>query len=256
MTFLGFPAGHGRDAAAVLRSSLRFPERLYCFDPAATLRRAGVLLLLIAAALYVLPTSVYVAAVALSVSVCGSLALSRIDRRRFSCTVLRLEGCRLLDVGDHHDCVQGVLLVDGGSVAGLRSRMRLVTARRVAHGMRRLPLVLGRPGSIVRWQDGDADVPLEEHDEIHGAVGVVSCGRGVDLEVIYGSRAGERSRVLATRFASSEGAIQSWDPELLASPSFFGEVLGMVPGQALGRVRGRVRSRSGAVKGAQAPTEK
>lgn len=253
--FLGFPTGPVRRTSDVLRSSLRFPAKLHCFDPAATLRRAGFLLLLIAAALYILPTSVYVAAVALSVSVCGSLVLSRADRRRFSCTVLRLEGCRLLDVGDHHDGIQGVLLVDGGSVAGLRSRMRLVTARKVSHGMRRIPLVLGRPGSVVRWQDGDVDVPLEEHDEIHGAVGVVSCGRGVDLEVIYGSRSGERARVLATRFSSSEGAVQSWDPELLSNPSLVEGVRGMLPGQALGRVRWRGRSRSGVVKGAQVPTE-
>lgn len=255
MLFLGFPSLSGRGSTGDLRSSLRFPAKLRCFDPVATLRRAGLLLLIIALALYTLPTSVYVAAIALSVSVCGSLLLSRTDRRRFSCTVLRLEGCRLLDVGDHHDGVQGVLLVDGGSVAGLRSRMRLVTARSVGHGMRRLPLVLGRTGSVVRWQDGDVDVPLEEHDEIHGAIGVVSCGRSVDLEVIYGSRTGERARVLATRFSSSEGAIQSWDPELLSTPSFSGEFLGVVQDQVLARVRSRVRPRSRAVNNAEAATE-
>lgn len=255
MKFLQFPGFPGRHETDGLRSSLQFPVRLHCFDPVATLRRAGLLLLLIAAGLYVLPTSVYVAAVALSVAVCGSLLLSRNDRRRFSCTVLCLEGCRLLDVGDHHDGVQGVLLVDGGSVAGLRSRMRLVTSQGIGHGMRRLPLVLGRPGSIVRWQDVGLEVPLEGHDEIHGALGVVSCGRDVALEVVYGSRTGERARVLATRLSSSEGAIQSWDPELLSTQSFGVEFLGLVQSQVVDRVRGCVRPRSRAVKGAEVSSE-
>jgi hypothetical protein len=250
--FLRLPARRSRYQADAFRSSLTFPARLRCFDPAATLRRAGLLLLMVAAALYVLPTSVYVAAAALSVSMCGSLLLSRIDRRRFSCTVLRLEGCKLLDISEHHAGVQGVLLVDRGFVSGLRSRMRLVTARGVSHGMRRLPLVLRRSGSVVRWQDTDMDVPLEGDAEIHGAIGVVSCGRAVCLEVIYGSRMGERSRVLATRFSSVDGAIQSWDPELLANPFFSGEFLGMMHT----RVFDRVRPGSGSVKGAQASTEK
>lgn len=233
-------------------SSLTFPARLRCFDPAATLRRTGLLLLMVAVALYVLPTSVYVATAALTVSLCASLLLARIDRRRFSCTVLRLEGCKLLDVAEHHAGVQGVLLVQGGVVSGLRSRMRLVTAQVVSHGMRRLPLVLRYTDALVRWQDTDMDVPLEGDAEIHGAIGVVSGGRSVCLEVIYGSRMGERSRVLAARFSSSDGAIQSWDPELLVNPFFAGEFLGSMNT----RVLDRVRPGSGSVKGAQASSEK
>lgn len=247
-----FPLRLSRGGDAVSRSALRFPSRLRCFDPVATLRRAAFLLVVVASALYVLPSSVLLAACALGVSLAGSLVLARTDRRRFSCTVLRLEGCRPLEVGDYQDALQGVLLVEGGFVAGLRSRMRLVTSQDVGHGMRRLPLVLGRPGSLVRWQDGGVDVPLEGSDEIHGAVGVVAGGRGVCLEVLYGSRSGERARVLAARFFSSEGAVQSWDPELLESPSLGAGIMGLLPGQ----VRDRVRFRSRAVKDSQVPAQK
>lgn len=252
MKFIRLSVWRSRYQTDVFHSSLTFPARLRCFDPAASLRRAGLLLLMVAVALYVLPTSVYVATAALTVSACGSLLLSRVDRRRFSCTVLRLQDCKLLDVAEHHAGVQGVLFVQGGFVSGLRSRMRLVTARGVSHGMRRLPLVLRCAGSVVRWQDADMDVPLEGDAEIHGAIGVVSGGRSVCLEVIYGSRMGERSRVLATRFSSSDGAVQSWDPELLVNPFFGAEFLGIMHT----RVFDRVRPGSGSVKGAQASTEK
>ena len=234
------------------RSSFVFPAKLRCFDPVATLRRAAVLLLAIAAALYVLPSSVYVAAAALSVAVCASLLLSRADRKRFSCTVVRLEGCRLMEIEERRDGLHGVLLVDGGSVAGLRSRMRLVTERGVAHGMRRLPVVLQGRGATVRWQDGDVDVPLEEDDEITGAIGVVSCGRDVSLEVVYGSRVGERARVLAARFSSSEGAVQSWETELLSVQSARVEFRGFLQRGVLARVL----ARRGAVEGAEVASEK
>ena len=234
------------------RSSLVFPTKLQCFDPVATLRRAGVLLLLVAGSLYVLPASVYVAAVAITVSVCVSLLLSRADRKRFSCTVLRLEGCRLMEIEERRDGLHGVLLVDGGSVAGLRSGMRLVTEQGVSHGMRRLPVVLQGRDATVRWQDGDIDVPLEEEAEITGAIGVVSCGRDVSLEVVYGSRVGERARVLAARFSSNKGAVQSWETELLSVRSAGVEFRGFLQRGVLGRVL----PRRGAVEGVEVSTEK
>jgi hypothetical protein len=236
--------GGGSLTGSGLRSSLRFPVRLRCFDPVATLRRAALLLGLIAFALYVLPSSVYVAAMALVVAVCGSMLLSRTDRRRFSCTSLRLLDCRLLDVEERRDGVFGVLLIDGGSVAGLRSRMRLVTAQEVTPGMRRLPLVVSGRGAVVRWQDGFNDVLLEERDEILGAIGVVARGDEPSLEVLYGSRTGESARVLAARFSSATGAVQSWDPQILINPS--------VSGGLFERVLPRLR----AEKGEELPAEK
>jgi len=210
------------------RSSLLLPGRLRCLDPVATLRRAGALLAALTAFLYVLPSSVYVAGAAFVAGVCGSLLLSGTDRRRFSCTVLQVGSCRLLGFEERIDGVHGVLIAGGGRAAGLRSRMRLTSSQAVPPGMRRLPLALWRAGSEIRWQDGGNDVALDGRDEVLGALGVVSRGEDVRLEVVYGSRSGEGVRVVATRFSSSEGAVQSWEPGLLENPSYGLGVMGRV----------------------------
>lgn len=210
------------------KSSLRFPVKLRCFDPSASLMRAGVLLLAVTAFLVVAPSSVYVASASLLAAILGSLVLSRRDRRRFSCTSLLLSDCRLLDLEQRRDAVHGVLLADGGLVGGLRLRMRLRMTQPVGAGMRRLPLALTGPGSVIRWQDGVNDVALEGPEEVLGAISVVARGGSPEVEVLYGSRSGGAARVLAVRFASSEGAVQSWERDLLPHPGFGSGVLGRV----------------------------
>lgn len=200
------------------RSSFAFPARLHCFDPRASLLRAGVLLCILSLVLFLVPSSVYVAAAALVAAVCGSFVLSGRDRRRFACTSLLLTGCRLLDLEERDDGVHGVLVAGSGAIGGLRPRMRLASPQPVRSGMRRIPVTVSRKGSVTRWHDEENDVSLETREEVLGALGVVARGDGVGAEVLYGARAGEQAKVLAVRFFSSEGAVQSWDGALLEDP--------------------------------------
>jgi hypothetical protein len=202
------------------RSSFRFPTKMNCFDPSASLLRAALLLVGLSVVLFLVPSSIYIAAGSLAAAVLCSLVLASRDRRRYACVSVALSECRLLEVEERPGLVQGVVLAGDGVIGGLRLRMRLASPEPVRSGMRRIPLVLSRKGAVVRWQDGGNDVLLETRDEVIGALGVVARGDQACVEVLYGSRPGEGTEVLAARFSSSEGAVQSWDAGILVGPGY------------------------------------
>jgi len=167
------------------------------------------------ALLLVLPGGLLPAVLAVGSTLLGSVLLSRRDRRRYACITLMLNDCRLVNVSYVDGAVEAALVAASGSVGGLRRGRRLVGVRPAVAGLRRLPVVLGHGGAVTRWFDTGVEVPLEGREEILGALDVLAAGDGLTVEVLYASRPGAGSRVMATGVSSSAGSVLSWEPDLL-----------------------------------------
>ena len=197
------------------RSSMRVTGRLRCFDPVSSLWQCLAVLVSSVVLLFVLPGSTLPTVAAVVAAVLGATLIASRDRRRPMCTSLLLRGCEVLDVVWRDTSLQATVSARAGRVSQVRHGWRLWRSARVRPGTRNIPVVVLTRGAQVRWHDGPVEVPLEEDDEILGALSVVTRGDNIQVEAIYGAFPSRRARPLAVRVASSEGAVQSWDPVLL-----------------------------------------
>lgn len=201
-----------------LRSSVLLSGRLRCVDPLRSLLQAVLVMAVALGSLVALPGDVVPVVAALTITVVGASFIAVRDRRRPMCTSLLLRDCEVLDVVWADAILQATLTARGGRVSFLGSSWGLRRSRRARSGTRRVPVAVVSRSSQVRWQDGPVEVPLEEDDEILGALSVVTRGENVQVEAIYGTFPSRPAHLLAVRIASSEGAIQSWEPGLVQGP--------------------------------------
>jgi hypothetical protein len=197
------------------RSSLRLPGRLRCFDPIRSSRHVVGVLVASLAILMLAPGRAAPALLALLVGIIGALVIARRDRQRPLCTSVLLRSCEVLSIHADYSIVRATLNARGGRVAFLRPGWGLRRIAATGSGTRHVPVVLSRDSSLICWQDGAVEVPLEEDAEILGALGIVLRGDDLQVEAIYGRLPDSPSQLLAVRVASSEGAVQSWNHGLM-----------------------------------------
>jgi hypothetical protein len=197
------------------RSSLRLPGRLRCFDPIRSSRHVISVLAASLAILMLAPGRAAPALLALLVGVSGALVIARRDRQRPLCTSVLLRSCEVLAIHADYSIVRATLTARGGRVAFLRPGWGLRRIAATGSGTRHVPVVLARDSSLICWQDGSVEVPLEEDAEILGALGIVLRGDDLQVEAIYGRLPDGPSHLLAVRVASNEGAVQSWNHGLM-----------------------------------------
>jgi hypothetical protein len=193
---------------------MRFPSRLPSFDPRqpfAFITSAGV----VGATLLSLPDEWWPPALSLILLLLTALFAARHVRSRRVCVQVSMSDFNLLDIAQSSGVLHAGVSAGSRHVSQLRPDMRLRRTIPMSSASGRVAVVLLRAGSLVRWQDGDVEVPLEEPAEILGAVAVVSRGESPTLEYVYSSDSRGMPQLMAVRLHSSAGAVQSWDPLLL-----------------------------------------
>lgn len=181
------------------------------FDP----RRTWISALAVVPLFALLYISPHAGWVVLAVSIAWFFFLAARDAKRQTGVLLRFKSCMLQDIEIDETAALAQIWVDAGDVARVDRTLRRRGPTRLRPGSRVVPLVFGAPSGRTFWIEAGRPIELSG-EELRGALSVVLDGGELSCELLVTARTGERPRPRAVMLTSTNGSLQSWDPEGLA----------------------------------------
>lgn len=178
------------------------------FDP----RRTWISALAVVPLFTLLYVSPHAGWVVLAASIAWFLHLAARDAKRQTGVLLRFKSCMLQDIEIDESAALAQIWVDAGDVARIDRSLHRRAPSRLQPGSRVVPLVFGAPTGRTFWIEEGRPIELSP-EELRGALSVVLDGGELSCELLITARTGQRPRPSAVVLSSTNGSLQSWDPE-------------------------------------------
>lgn len=159
--------------------------------------------------LYVSPDADWVVLVVL---IAWFFLLAARDAKRQTGVLLRFKSCMVQDIEIDETAALAQIWVDAGDVSRIDRTLHRRAPSHLRPGSRVVPLVFGAPSGRTFWIEAGRPIELSA-EELRGALSVVLGGKELSCELLVTARTGERPRPRAVVLTSTNGSLQSWDPE-------------------------------------------